>query len=154
MGIIYVSPIIFGSGIYLLLAHPIWGALLILTAAVIPTTAYTTRVDLQKRTFDDYLFFLGLKLQRETGRFEFVNEIVISKGDHQYKAASRVSDRTVHFNDYTATLIYNNDRALDLLTETDKKKLIKKIRNLAKYLAVPVKDHAVAEPYEIDLARM
>ena len=143
------------AGIYFVFSEKIyWGILLIVIAIALVTTRYTTVVDKDRKTYSDYLQVFGLRLLPDYGNFQFLDKIVITKGEYAYKAATRSRDRSVQFNDYSATLIFINEHKLDLLTETNKKSLLKKIKGMATYLEIPVEDQSVREPYQIDMSRI
>lgn len=152
---VYGSPLVFGGGIFLIYTgHHIWGALLLVLAAAFASTRYVTEVNKGRKTYSDYLEILGIHLFPEKGTFEFLDKIVVTRADHAYKAATRSRDRSVQFSDYNATLIFIREHKLDLLTRTSKKDLLLKVKGFAEYLGVPVEDHSVREPYQIDMSKV
>jgi hypothetical protein len=152
---VYTSPLVLAGGIFLIVAgHQFWGIVLAILALLFSTTHYATIIDRGKRWFEDYLFVGGLRLNGESGQFSSPEMIVITRGDYAYKAATRSRDRSVQFNDYSATLLFSGGGQLDLLTESAKKELLQKIKPLAAYLEVQVEDRSVRDPFLIDLSRV
>lgn len=155
-GLIYTSSLFIGGAILLIIDHHyIWGIILILIAIVLLTTKYSTKINLDKKEFSDCLLFLSIELNAESGTFDSLDKIVITKGNYAYSGNTRSRARTVQFADYSATLIFNNDNnTLDLLTMTDKRKLLKRIKDMAIFLDVPVEDCSTPSHFIIDLAKV
>jgi hypothetical protein len=154
--LMFTSPLFIGGGILLIIDHEyIWGIILILVAIVLLTTKYSTEINLDKKEFSDYLLFLTIEFNAEIGTFDCLDKITITKGNHAYSGNTRSRARTVQFADYSATLVFNNgNNTLDLLTLTDKRKLIKRIKDMAIFLSIPVEDCSTPSHYIIDLAKV
>jgi len=152
-GMKYASPIPFGGGIYLLIiGYPVWGAIVILLGIIILTTKYVTEINLGDKSYLDYLSFLGLPLNKDSKRFKSLDRIVISKGKYSQTINTRVQSRQMDWTDYTGTLILDND-TLDLVTNTDKKKLLHALREFSDFLKVDVEDRTSNQHYWIDMTK-
>ncbi|HYG20472.1 MAG TPA: hypothetical protein VD816_16145 [Ohtaekwangia sp.] len=147
----YSTPLIFIAGLYLLWDHPVWGTLLLLLGVVILTTHYATAINLTTKTYTDYLFLLGMKLNAESGKFQRLNKIVITKGTFTQTANTIIRSRTFEYTDFTGTLIFWGDHKLELLTDIRKKTLIRRLKPFAKFLDVGIEDRTTPNPYWIDI---
>ena len=153
-GLKYVTPLFFGTGIYLIIIrYPIWGVLLILVGAIIVTTNYVTEINLKERTYRDYLSLLGLTLNEKSKTFNKMDRIVITKGNYSQTINTRAQSRQLDWSDYTGTLILDNDDTLDLLTRNDKKELIKGLKEFTDFLKVGVEDRTTSQPYWVDMTK-
>jgi len=149
----YATPLLFGAAVYLfLIEHPIWALVLVLLGIIILTTKYVTEINLKEKSFDDYLLLLWIPLNRERKRYKFIDRIIISKGNYSQTLNSRIQTRQFDWTDYTGTLILDND-TLDLLTHTDKKKLLHGLREFSDFLKVDVEDRSSSSPYWIDMSK-
>ena len=152
-GMKYATPLLFGAAGYLfLIERPIWASLLVLLGIIILTTSYVTEINLKEKSYDDYLSLLWIPLNREQKRFKFIDRIVISKGNHSQTLNSRIQSRQMDWTDFTGTLILDND-TLDLVTHTDKKKLLHALREFSDFLKVDVEDRTTNLRYWIDMTK-
>ena len=149
----YATALLFGAAGYLFfIGQPVWAFLLVLLGVTIFTTNYVTEINLKEKLFDDYISLLGIPLNRERKHFRSVDRIVISKGNYSQTLNSRIMSRQMDWSDYTGTLIFDND-TLDLITHTDKKKLLHALREFSDFLKVDVEDRTTGTPYWIDMAK-
>lgn len=154
-GVKYITPLTILSGLYLAFAgHPAWGALLILLSIVILTTNYITEIDLEKRVYRDYLSFVWLVLNKEVKKFNVLDRVVITKGDYSQVVNTRIQSRQMDWSDYTATLLYDNDGSLNLLTNTSKRELLLALKQFTDFIQVDVEDCTSAHPYFIDMSKV
>ena len=152
-GMKYATSLLFGAAVYLfLIERPIWASLLVLLGIIILTTSYVTEINLKEKSYDDYLSLLWIPLNREQKRFKFIDRIVISKGNHSQTLNSRIQSRQMDWTDFTGTLILDND-TLDLVTHTDKKKLLHALREFSDFLKVDVEDRTTNLRYWIDMTK-
>lgn len=150
----FASPVVAGGGVYLIIiGHPVWGSLLILLALIMMTTRYVTQIDPSSKTYDDYLFFLGLPLNREKNSFRQMDRIIITKGNYSQTINTRAQSRQLDWSDYTATLLFDHG-TLDLITMNDKHKLVVYLKELSRFLEVEVEDRTMRDPYIIDMERV
>jgi len=151
----YLTPFIFGGSIYLFVkGYPAWAVILILFGVIVLTTKYVTEIDMGNKRYYDYLAFLGMKLNNETQRFEQLIKIVITKGNYSQTINTRVQSRQLDWSDYTATLIFDHGKTLDLLTRNDKHELLVGLKPFAAFLNVDVEDCSTNHHYWVDLNRV
>ena len=152
-GMKYATPLLFGAAGYLFLfEHPIWASILVFLGIIILSTNYVTEINLKEKSFDDYLLLLWIPLNRERKRFKSLDRIIISKGNYSQTLNSRIQTRQIDWTDYTGALIFDND-TLDLVTHTDKKKLLHALREFSDFLKVDVEDRTTNAPYWIDMSK-
>jgi hypothetical protein len=149
----YATPLLFGAGGYLFfIEHPIWALLLIVLGIIVLTTNYVTEINLGEKSYDDYLLFLWVPLNRDKKRFRFVDRIIISRGNYSQTINTRIQSRQMNWTDYTGTLILDNDK-LDLVTHTNKKELLHALKTFSDFLKVDVEDRTSGDPYWIDMTK-
>jgi hypothetical protein len=151
----YLSPVIFLAAIYVAVKGLfLWAIVIAVTGAVILTTKYVTEIDMESRRYLDYLFFAGLKLSKESQRFERLEKIVVTKAHFSKTLNSRVQTTQLEITDYTATLIFDHGKTLDLITKNDKRELLKGLKDFAPFLNVNVEDRSTKNHYWVDLSRV
>jgi hypothetical protein len=154
-GIKYTTPLLAGGGIWLIvIQHPIWGALLIILAVLILTTNYVTEINLQEKSYRDYLSMMGLKLNVEESKFKQLDRIVITKGNYAQTINTRVQSRQMDWADYTGTLLLDSDGTLDLLTRIDKRELMIGLKEFSDFLGVDVEDRTTNQHYWVDMKKI
>ena len=154
-GIKYVTPLLAGAGIWLgIIQHPIWGAVLIILALIILTTNYVTEINLNEKSYRDYLSMLGLKLNVEKSKFKQLDRIVITKGNYAQTINTRVQSRQMDWADYTGTLLMDSDTTLDLLTRIDKRELMLGLKEFSDFLGVDVEDRTTNQHYWVDMKKI
>jgi hypothetical protein len=151
----YMSPVIFLGAVFLMIkGNFVWAAVITLIAIIILTTKYVTEISVELKRYLDYTSFLGLRLSSETQRFERLEKIVVTKGHFSKTVNSRVQTRTLEVIDYTATLIFDHGKTLDLITRSDKRELLKGLKDFAPFLNVDVEDRSTNHPYWVDLNKV
>ncbi|WP_276371086.1 hypothetical protein [Chryseolinea sp. H1M3-3] len=155
LGLKYVTPLILGSAIYLLvIGYPIWSAVLVLIATIILTTKYVTEIDLKKKEYRDFLSFLGIPVGEERAKFNILRKIVITKDNHSQVLNTRSRSRQIDWTSFTGTLLLDENKTLDLLTKNDKTQLIKGLKEFADFLVVDVEDQTTSRHYLIDINKV
>jgi len=151
----YFTPVAFAGGIYLLiLKEPVWCAVAILLGVMILTTKYVTEISLSDKKYQDYLSFLGLKLNNDHNKFNSVDRIVVTKGHFSQKIVPpRGPDRTIKWSTLIATLIFDND-TLDLLSTSGKKKHLLELKETTEFLQIGVEDRTTVQHYWIDMEKV
>lgn len=154
IGLKYATPVIAGLGVYLAIAHySIWAALLILLSVAILTSQYVTEIDLNKKVIHDYLEFMWIPLQNETKKFEQLDRIVVTKGSYSQTLNTRIQSRQIDWTDYTATLLMDNYNFIDLITRTEKRELLKALKEFSEFLKVGVEDRTTLQHYWVNMDR-
>lgn len=150
-GMKLTTPLFFGGGIYFAVAGlPFWGVAVLVAGILILTTRYVTEINLQDKTYRDYLSFLWMPFNVEAKRFNSLDRIIITKGNYSQTINTRIQSRQLDWSDFTGTLLSDNG-TLDLLTRNDKKELIKGLKEFAHFLKVGVEDQTTGVHYWIDL---
>jgi hypothetical protein len=152
---VYLSPVVIAGAVFAAIkGFPVLASLLLIAGLIFPFTYYVTKVDRGNGRYSDYLFLLGLQLNKEESRFSSVQKIIITKSKFAYNASTRSRQRDVNYTDFTARLIFADGRELDVLSNTSKRELLKKLVGLAAYLQVEVEDHCSNDVFLIDLERV
>ena len=151
----FLTPLLGGGSIYLLAkGQPIWAAILFLAGLVVVTTNYVTEIDMANRRYNDYLSFLWMRLNNETQNFERLVKIIITKANHSQTINTRVQSRQLDWSDFTATLLFDHGKTLDLLTRNDKHELLRGLKPFAEFLNVDVEDRSTSHHYWVDLNKV
>jgi hypothetical protein len=119
---------------------------------IVLTTNYVTEINLGEKSYDDYLSFLWIPMNRDKKRFSHIDRIVISRGNYSQTVNTRIQSRQMDWTDFTGTLILGNDK-LDLVTHTNKKELLHALREFSDFLKVDVEDRTTSEHYWIDMTK-
>lgn len=155
LGIKLFTPFIFGLALYLGANHYyVWSVVLIVLCLIVLTTNYVTKIDLQQRKYSDYVSMAGIKLSDETGSFQKIDRIFITKGNYTQKINTRVQSRQMDWSDYTATILFDEDNTLDLITRNDKHDLLIELKKMLASLEVDVEDRTGRENYFVDMSRV
>jgi hypothetical protein len=155
MGIKIMTPLLFGLAVFLMVdAHYMWAGVLILLGLVILTTYYVTEINMAEKRYHDYVSILGVKVNHESNSFSKIDRIFITKGNYSQKVNTRVQSRQMDWSDYTATVLFDEDQTLDLLTRNDKRELLKELKGMIVGLPVEVEDRCGRENYFIDMQRV
>jgi len=109
----------------------LWSAFFMLTFAVIMSTKYVTIIDTGNKIFRDYIFFLGFRLGNEKQHYQTIHGITIGRSSETQNVRSRVQDRQFSWTAYTATLHFDHDQSLDLITSVS----LEAVKNEAKMYA-------------------
>lgn len=153
-GMKYVTPLLVGCGVWLLvIGHPAWAGILALLAVIVLTTNYVTEIDLTKGNYRDFLSFLGMSLQEEHVNFTRVNRIIVTKENHKQRQHSRGRSTQLNWSSFTASLIVDDGKKLVLLTRNDKKELLRELKEFVGLLHVDVEDQTTNHSFVIDMAK-
>jgi hypothetical protein len=151
----YTSVLLAAAAVYLVInGNFVWSFILILLAGAFLTTEYVTEFNLNERKIEDYLSILWIPFDKEVVKYKDVQKIIIQKGNYAQTINTRAQSRQMDWSDFTGTLVYDNNKFLDLLTRTKKSELLKGIKEFAAFLNVDVEDHTTNNPYIVDLARI
>jgi hypothetical protein len=117
-------------------------------ALLIFTTHYRLSIDVEKKTYHDYLWILGFR-KGERGTFESLDCLFVRKSRVSQKMQLRAVSSTVHKEIFDGYLKLSGDRRIHLLTADDKDSVVKFLKSVAARLDVKVMDYCSAEPVEI-----
>ncbi len=101
------------------------------------TTKYVTIIDTQNKIIKD-LFFVFLIRSGKCLRFRTLHSIRIDKQRYTYNANQRARDITADYFIYTGTLLYDNNKKLELCTKTDYSWFGSEMKRLAEELQIPL----------------
>jgi len=142
-GMKWSTPLLFGLAVFLSIKGLIViGVLLILFIILILTSNYVTEISMEQKRYWDYLSMMGIKLNVETTSFTYLDRIIVTKGNHAQRVNSRLQSRTMQWTSYTATLLFDHQKTLDLITVMDKRELIEELHAFAAFLNVPIEDRS------------
>jgi hypothetical protein len=132
----------------------IWGVVVIVLSVLIFTTHYVTEIDLAKRQYNDFISLAGLSISKESSSFQDLDRIVITKGSYAQTINTRAQSRQLDWVDYTATLLVDGGKPLDLVTKNDKRELMLGLKDLAAFLQIRVEDRTTSQPYWVDMTKI
>lgn len=154
-GLKYTSVVLFAAAIYVATeGYVVWGIVMVFVGLLILTTQYVTEIDLGEKYYKDYLSLLWLPMNMEKGHFKSIGKIVIRNGNYSQTMRSRIQDRQLDWADFTATVLFDSDTSLDLLTRNEKTDLLKELKVFSDFLQVGVEDQTTAEHYWIDMDKV
>ncbi len=140
-GLKYTTPLMFGLAVFLSIKGLIViGALLVLFIILIMTTNYVTEISMEEKRYWDYISMAGIQFSVETTSFSYLDRIIVTKENNAKRVTSRMQSRTMQWNSYTATLLFDHQKTLDLITLTDKHELMEGLQAFAAFLQVPIED--------------
>lgn len=146
-GLKWSTPLLLGLAVFLSIKGLIViGVLIIPIIILILTTNYVTEISMEQKRYWDYLSMMGVKLNVETTSFTFLDRIIVTKGNHAQRVNSRLQSRTIQWTDFTATLLFDHQKTLDLITLTDKRELMQGLQAFAAFLQVPIEDRTASYP--------
>ena len=134
-------------------SYPVWGSILLAFSIILFTTEYVTKIDLRKRHYADYLFFLGLRLNLDESDFDRPLKIVITKENQSTMVVQQASVRQMDWTDFNGILFFETGKPLTLSSRHKKSELIKDLKEYALFLDVYVEDQTTSETWVIDLSR-
>jgi hypothetical protein len=126
--------------------------IIVLITIFILTAQFTTVIDTGRKEFIDAFSFYGMSVGKERKQFRELNKIVITKGQYKQNINTRSQSRTLRWTDYTATLIYDNGRILDLVTREDKSDVIVFAKLYSTALGIGIEDRSISSSSSRSLA--
>lgn len=131
-------------------AYYLWMIPVVLLMAISLTTFYVTEVDLERKSYRDYLSLLFIPLSVERGNYSRLFKIVVTKENLSQTLNTRAQTRQMKWTSFTGTLVMDSNRTLELLTKTDKTDLINGLLPMAQALNISIEDQTSARHYVID----
>lgn len=126
--------------------YPIGTVLLIIFSFLIISSHYVTVIDNSRKVCEDYLELLWIPFNKEVKKYNAIDRIFITKATFKKQLSSRISSRTVKWEDYTGTLLFDDNTKMNLITHEDPKKLMQSLRVIADMLGVGIEDRTRREP--------
>ena len=87
--------------------------------AISVSTKYSLVVDTTNKRITDSFYFLWIKTQSETISYNTLQGIRLDKQRHIYNASTRSRDRKTDFNEYIASLEYDQSKLIELTRNTE-----------------------------------
>ena len=144
-----------GAGAYVwFIGYPYWILVSFLLCLIILTAKYVTEIDLEKKECNDYLSIVWIPFDQEVLKFNSLYRIVIVKANHSQMLNSRSRSRQLDWESFTGTLLFDDNKTLDLLTRNDKHDLLKDLKEFADCLKVEVEDRTTNQYFKIDLSKI
>ncbi len=127
------------SGYLLYTAQHQWMIFFLLIISLISfSTQYLLEIDSSDKRIIDSFYILWIKTKSTTIHFQILNCIRLDKQRHVYNAGSRSRDRQADFNEYIATLEYDNNKSLELERKMEYQLLAEEMKNLSDKLGIPI----------------
>jgi hypothetical protein len=144
------TAVIFGVlllpvGVILLFAYVAAGLAVLLTGIILLTTHYRLEIDLENKTFFDYVSFMGFLKSGERGRFDTVQYLFINTNRVSQTVNSRVSTMTVKKMVFDGYLKFSDENKIHITTKNYKDNLVKKLRPISDQLNIPIIDYTQGE---------
>ncbi|MEI9918512.1 MAG: hypothetical protein WDO14_06890 [Bacteroidota bacterium] len=140
-GLRYATPVFFLFGLYILyVGYWIATIAIIVISIFILTAQNVTVIDLKRKQFSEAFAFFWIPLVKERKQFSQLHKIVITKESYAQTVNTRAQSRTVRWSDYTATLLYDDNKELALITRDDKADVIQFALLYSKSLNVAMED--------------
>ncbi len=119
-------------------AHHQWIIFFLFIISLISfSTRYRLEIDTSNNRLIDSFYILWIRTKSATVNFQTLNCIRLDKQRHVYNAGSRSRDRQADFNEYIATLEYDNNKLLELERKMEYQLLAEEMKNLADKLGIP-----------------
>lgn len=135
-------------GIGMLFKVIIVGVILSMMSTVIITTHYRLAIDLTAKTYNDYVWLIGLRFG-EKGIFEKIDYIFIKKITVSQTMNSRGSSSTIRKEMFDSFLKFSEENKIHLLTMAKKEELIEKLTKLSSKINTKILDYSDGEPIEV-----
>lgn len=144
-GLRYTTPVFFLLAAFIAFPGYWIAAIAIVVVSVFIITAqHVTLIDTGAKQFVDAFGFYGINFVRERKRFGRLDTIILTKERFEQQLNSRARSTTMRWSEYTATLLYDGDRALDLATREDKSEVVEFANVYSQLLNVGVEDRSIA----------
>lgn len=147
---IFVGFLLLAGGAVLIFKTLVGGVILVLISVVIFTTHYRLAIDLNKKSYYDYVWLLGLKFG-DKGIFEKIEYIFIKKNKISQTMNTRVSSTTIRKEVYDGYLKFSEENKIHLVTQDSKQQVVSKLVEIATKLNAKIFDYSEGEPKEVVL---
>lgn len=121
------------------------GIICIVLGTIILTTSYRLEIDFDKRSYKDYVWFLGIKNGKEK-RFEQIEYLFVKKGKLSQQLHSRASSTIIIKDVFNGYLKFSEEEKIHLCTLESKSALVSKLKRMAGALRVKIVDYSADEP--------
>lgn len=146
--IIFLGVFLLAIGLPLIFVNVIGGLILCFISLVILTTHYRLNIDLDNKTYHDYLWILGFR-NGEKGKFNALEYLFIKMSNVTQTMRLRVVSSTIRKEVFDGYLKFSEHDKIHLLTMDSKESLIKKLKSISSRLKVRIIDYSEGNPKEI-----
>lgn len=144
----FLGVLLLFSGLWMMSVSILVALALVLLSVIIFTTHYRVSIDLEHKTFCDYLWILGFR-RGERGRFDNLEYLFIKKNKVSQTMRLKVASTTIRKEVYDGYLKFSDTNKIHLLTMDDKAKLINRLKVIAQQLDSRVIDYSDGEGKEV-----
>ncbi|MEZ4972486.1 MAG: hypothetical protein R2820_04215 [Cyclobacteriaceae bacterium] len=144
----FLGVLLLFSGLWMMSMNILVGLVLVLLSVVILTTHYRVSIDLDNKSFHDYLWILGIR-RGERGQFDNLEYLFIKKNKISQTMRLKVASTTVRKEVYDGYLRFSVSHKIHLLTMDDKSKLMNRLKVIAQQLNSRVIDYSDGEGKEV-----
>ena len=144
----FTSVIFVFLGLVLLSESLVGGSILCLISLVFLTTHYRFSVDLDKKIYHDYLWFVGFR-SGEKKKFDAVEYVFLKKSNVSQTMRMRVASSTIQKEVFDGYVKFSTDEKVHLLTLDSKTELMNRLKTIASQLRVKLIDYSEGTPREV-----
>lgn len=120
------------------------GGVMLVIAVIIFTTHYRLRVDLTRKVYMDYLWFLGLRNGKRR-KFNEVDYLFIKRSKESQKMYHITISTTVYDEVFDAYLRFSERDKVHLFSSRNKAKLLKRLGAIAPSMRLKIVDYTLEE---------
>jgi hypothetical protein len=136
-GLLVIALVVFEKSI-------LGGLAILLLCAIIFTTHYRLKVDLNKKEYRDYLWILGLKDGKQYS-FDTLEYFFIKKNTVSQTMGLKAANTTVVKEVYDSYLKFSDEEKLHILSSGSKENIIKKLMPVSNSLNIKILDYTDGE---------
>ena len=146
--IIFFGVFVLVAGLSIFFVSQISSFILFFIGLVIFTTHYRLSIDLDNKTYHDYVWILGFR-NGEKGKFSAIEYLFIKNSNVTQTMRLRVVSSTIRKEVFKGYIKFSEHDKIHLLTMDSKERLIKKMKAISARLKIRVIDYSDGEPKEI-----
>ena len=132
-------------GLAMIWTVPVIGLLFLFITAVTFTTHYGFELNTKPNSFREYVWVLGWK-DGKTAPFKSIEFLFIQKGQHTFLTYT-LKERTLPA--FEAYVKFEGRNEVHFLTDTDKERLINKMKPVSQFVSVEIKDYSDGQPVTV-----
>ena len=114
---------------------------MLMIAFVIFTTKYGIEIDLDNKTYKDYLMFFGYK-KGDSINFHYIDSLYMTKGSKTTTMQLRGAKTTITKDEYNAYLKFSEDEKVHLLSSEKKEEVEKLLKQISKDTNIEMEDYS------------
>ena len=119
--------------------HHQWVVLLLfLISIILFSTRYVLLVDTDRKIIHDSFYFIWIKVKFEEFKFDDLHGVRMDKQRHIYNATTRSRVRQADFNEYIATLEFDDGKSVELERAMEYESFAERMKQFATELKIPI----------------